>query len=383
MDFCSNPHNLIPRNNNYVLNNKLLSIHSEDRDINKWPESNHFEIQLPQTITNVQSIQLVKIHLPGNQYTFSNNQQNTKLSFYVNPNLYKNMLLYLALETNKDIAFTITIREGYYSPVEMANELENLMNQEVTRFLTEEAGLDKSIVYDKFKVHYDKVGMKLFFGNTHDNFSFPFDKQIHYDVSCSKFVINNDEVWNRYTNWGLGSYLGFNKSTYKGIEITKPYYFNYANTMWLSPDTLDVSNNSMAKAYYIESAFTVNIFGDTCIYMDMDKYNTIDELVPFSKETNNLYNNDYGGKVNSAFAKIPIMNTNNNYYLASNNDFLSNISSYNPIINNIKKLKFKFRYHDGRLVEFKESNFNFTLCFSQLREEITTNYNVRIPGGHN
>tara|TARA_A100001015_G_scaffold315984_1_gene429152 strand:+ start:1753 stop:2904 length:1152 start_codon:yes stop_codon:yes gene_type:complete len=383
MDFYSNPHNLIPRENNYVLNNKLLSIHSEDRDINKWPESNHFEIELPQTVTNVQSIQLVKIHLPGNQYTFSNNQQNTKLSFYLIPNKYNNISLQLALEANNNVPFNITIREGYYSPAEMANELENLMNQEVTRFLIEDASLNNSIVYDKFKVHYDRVGMKLFFGNTHDNFSFPFDKQIHYDVSCSKFAINNDEVWNRYTNWGLGSYLGFNKSAYKGIEITKPYYFNYANTMWLSPDTLDISDNSIAKAYYIESSFTVNIFGDTCIYMDMDKYNTIDELVPFSKETSNLYNNDYGGKVNSAFAKIPIMSNNNNYYLASNNDFLSNISSYNPIINNIKKLKFKFRYHDGRLVEFKESNFNFTLCFSELREEIKSNYNVRIPGGYN
>ena len=33
---------IINREQNYVLDRKLVSIHSEDRDITKWPNSNTF-----------------------------------------------------------------------------------------------------------------------------------------------------------------------------------------------------------------------------------------------------------------------------------------------------------------------------------------------------
>ena len=36
-----NTHPLIQREQTYVLNRKLVSIHSEDRDYAKWPNSNH------------------------------------------------------------------------------------------------------------------------------------------------------------------------------------------------------------------------------------------------------------------------------------------------------------------------------------------------------
>ena len=74
-------HPLIPRSQNYVLERKIISIHSNDRDISKWPKANHFEIELPEDITNVQSMRLVEITLPNNHYVFTNAYQNTKLSF--------------------------------------------------------------------------------------------------------------------------------------------------------------------------------------------------------------------------------------------------------------------------------------------------------------
>ena len=37
---------LISREQNYVLDRKLLTVHSEDRDSSKWPNSNEFEIVL-------------------------------------------------------------------------------------------------------------------------------------------------------------------------------------------------------------------------------------------------------------------------------------------------------------------------------------------------
>ena len=49
---------LIPREQTYVLDRKLVTIHSDDRDIKKWPFSNHFEVELPQVMENVESHQL-------------------------------------------------------------------------------------------------------------------------------------------------------------------------------------------------------------------------------------------------------------------------------------------------------------------------------------
>ena len=37
-----------------------------------------------------------------------------------------------------------------------------------------------------------------------------------------------------------------------------------------------------------------------------EKYNSMDEIAPYSENTSALFNNDYHGKVKSAFAKIPI-----------------------------------------------------------------------------
>ena len=76
-----NTHPLIQREQTYVLNRKLVSIHSEDRDYVKWPNSNHFGIDLGQGYHNVESIRLVDYSFPSNNYTFSNEYQNTKLSF--------------------------------------------------------------------------------------------------------------------------------------------------------------------------------------------------------------------------------------------------------------------------------------------------------------
>ena len=40
-------HPLIPREQTFNIDRKLVTIHTEDRDINKWPEANHFEVRLP------------------------------------------------------------------------------------------------------------------------------------------------------------------------------------------------------------------------------------------------------------------------------------------------------------------------------------------------
>ena len=65
------------------LDRKLISFHSVDRDIKQWPYANHFEITLPTPLLNIQSMRLINISIPSNQYVFSNEYQNTKFSFTV------------------------------------------------------------------------------------------------------------------------------------------------------------------------------------------------------------------------------------------------------------------------------------------------------------
>ena len=384
----NNEHQLIRRQNTYVLDRKLVTIHSEDRDINKWPQSNHFEVELPESLSNIQSMRLVEIQLPANQYVFSNNQQNTKLQFYIIlGNSFLPTEVYIALYNNINNPYTITIQEGFYSPDEMAYELENSMNQAVSDYLLTDPScvLVGATTYTNFKVHYDKVGQIMYFGNTRDNFRLPFNVKIDYSVQCNSIVTEHQSpnVWEQYNKWGLPSYLGFQKENYTTIETSGNVVFNYdASNVWLSPDPSGVVLLPGAEfyAYYVASPNTISIFGDSAIYMEFDKFNTIDELKPYVERTNNTYQNDYNGRVNSAFAKIPVTATGQSSQIFdSRNGFLQNVSQYHPPIDKIKKAKFKFRYHDGRLVDFKDNNFNFTIAFNQLKDEIAMDYVVRVP----
>ena len=376
----NNQHELIRRQNTYVLDRKLVTIHSEDRDVNKWPNSNQFEVSIPENITNVQSMRLVEIQLPANYYVFSNAQQNTKLTFRLQPNIrdVATLPVYLFLLSNPE--YTIEIQEGSYTPNEIALEIQNLMNSVVNDYITQHV---PGYTYTYFKVKYDKVGQKLFFGNSYDNFSLEFGNYISYNVSCESTIHDRQpiNIWNQYTKWGLPSYLGFSKDSYQAQD-TSGIIFNYdSSANWLEPDPTEWPPLSPATqvAYYVKSPYTFDTFGDSAVYMEVDKYNSIDELKPYSEATNETYNNDYNGRANSAFAKIPINVAPSSRVFDSRNGFLQNVSQYHPPIEKIKKLKITFRYHDGRLVEFKESNFNFTIAFNQLRDEIARDYVVRVP----
>ena len=111
-------HPLIPREQTYVLDRKLVSVHSFDRDIKKWPNSNYFEIDLPQSLQKIQSMRLLNVSLPSNQYVFSHEYQNTKLQFTVTVGALTNDLF-------------ITIDEGSYTPDQLVAEIETKMNKAV------------------------------------------------------------------------------------------------------------------------------------------------------------------------------------------------------------------------------------------------------------
>ena len=71
---------LINREQNYVLDRKLVTVHSEDRDITKWPNSNTFEIMLPEQLLNVQSMRLIQATMPSNFFVFASRDEIAFLS---------------------------------------------------------------------------------------------------------------------------------------------------------------------------------------------------------------------------------------------------------------------------------------------------------------
>lgn len=369
---------LIPREQHYVLDRKLVTIHSEDRDINKWPQSNHFEVELPHTLEKVQSMRLVQCSFPINYYTFSNDYQNTKLSFLIKPNDTSDDYYTILNDAyDNSVNFTATIQEGFYCPEELAFELQDKLNEAVNSYIK---SINPSFSdYENIKVLYDKVGQKYWFANVKDKIIFLFEKQEIYDIkNCYQPI-----VWDNYTNWGLPSYLGFDRKTYESIpaldsnDLPVSIKFSYLGT---SPDNIWISpTSSTLPVYYITAPFSPNLVGEKVIYMEVKKYNSYDEIKPYSQATNNLYGNDYNGTVNSAFAKIPITNNPLGELVDSTNFFLQNITHYDPPIEKISKLEFRFRYHDGRLVDFKKNNFNFTIEFNQLKNEISKVYTIRIP----
>ena len=304
-------HPLIPREQNYVLSRKLLTVHSEDRDVKKWKKSNHFEIILPEAIKNVQSMRLVQSAMPSHFYNISEQLQNN--------------ILYI------DSGKSIVIPDGFYSPENLATV----------------------ITSEGVKIRYNSITQKFSFMGLD-----PADFTKHcYHESCPD---QHPNVWTQYTKWGLGSYLGFEKKLY-----------------------------TASTSGVIEAPHFPKLDGEQVIYMEVDKYNSYDELNPYSESTSSLYNNDYSTHVNSAFAKIPLTKSpqpgcvpTESIY-DSRNGNLQNVSYFEPPIERVQKLKFKFRYHNGMLVDFQDQPFNFTIEFNCLHNEIEKVMTVKVPGLYN
>lgn len=371
-------HPLIPREQTYVLDRKLVSVHSVDRDIKKWPSGNYFEIDLPQSLQNIQSMRLLNVSLPSNQYVFSNEYQNTKLKIFIGQPSPQPVP---AVPITTVTTYTITINEGSYSPDQLALEIETKINKAV-------AAQTSYPAYNFIKCKYNAVTNKFWFGAIHGiTFKLLFGERIPYETSC-----NQISVWDNYTRWGLPAYLGYKKKTYLSVPTPvnpwfenqpgDPFGFDYEAIDGSGNEWLDLSQNNRVVNLAIwdpSGICNLDIMGDDYIYMEVDKYNSMDEIEPYSENTGGWYNNDYAGKIKCAFAKIPVRCLPYSQMYDSTRAFIANISHYNPPIERIDRLRFKFRYHDGRLVDFKCLPFTFTLEFNMLRDEQLRNMIVRVP----
>ena len=386
-----NDHPLIPREQKFSIDRKLLTVHSEDRDISKWPNANHFELQLPQTYTNVETIALVEYNFPVYYNTFSSQNQNTIMTFSVD--IQGAVSPFIPVWGLTYPSIQVEIQPGFYSQEQLATEMENKLNQAVKN-------VDSSLVnYNNFRVYYDEVQQRFLFGNVSDSFTFSYNQPESYAsapcYACPPSVQGGQPSitykWCQYTNWGLAYNLGFVKCTCgpnisEALPVEGDQKVYYVNSSSGSKGTTWLPVVSGKPGYVLIPPNPPSLNGDSAMYMEIDKYNYIDEMQPYSENTSGSRCNDYNGIVNASFAKIPILTKPTQIvsqleYQFGNEpqDTAQGIGSFFPPLDKLSKLKFKFRYHDGTLVNFGGQNFSFTIALYCYRDEMARSKGLRIP----
>ena len=378
-------HPLINNSNNYFLEQKMISIHSGDRDIVKFPLASEFEIELPQDYTNVQSLQLVSWSFPSNYYTFSKLQNNISLVFSLVPvdptpgdtnyDYYDN--IYKAIDENTK--FIIEIEEGFYNPLQLSIELTRKMNEKISIYLydyfSENNILSLYQPYNDFIVVFNVVSQKMLFGNKSSIFILHNDDEsFHLQTKC---VTNNSHqnVLPEYDNWGLPFNLGFTRKKVESILAEERLRFYYGdvfpgdNGYWISQNT-DLVNS---KVYYLEAPLKINIMGPGYFYMELSGYNYLDETSPYCLNQFTSSTNITTGVVNSAFAKIGIPTCPLSQWFDNEKQ---PIKYFDPPAERIRRLKLRFRYHNGFLVDFASYEFSFTIQLNILRPQIKRKYNL-------
>ena len=322
-------HQLIERKQNFTLDRKVLSVDTNDRDINKWPNPCEFEVSCPQSYNNIESIRLLNIQTPNKFYNISEYLQNNK--FIVNIN---------------DGDHIITLDDGFYSIDNLVTSLNN----------------DLSVNSINIKVKHNEVNNKIYFGHDNSGFSLIFNSNDLSYNNCYNSNYNN--IYKQHSKWGLGAILGFNKDTVTSKQESTKNNFKYDNTKWvLNDDNI------------IEPFKAVDLDEYQNIYIEIDKLNKSDEIKPYIVDK---INNTNSGIMNSFFAKVPILKNEQNQSINTKDFCIEDVSYFQPPLENINKLKIKIRYHNGLLVDLQNYNISMTFEINQIRNEIK-DYNVRTP----
>ena len=402
-------HPLIPNSQEYMVYNKYISIHSEDRDTLKFPNSSEFEIELPEDLLNVATIKLINWTFPANYYTFSAPNANIFFAFSItkpyNPAEFGlsdelNYRVYEALFMTQKEPYAFIIEEGFYNPSQMSIELTNKLNFTVSKrienYFVTKGWTDSSQQfkeqggYNRFIVVYNNVSLKLWFGNRADGFTILSEVGLITNKLIESVLCRAEagRVPNS-SNWGLASFLGLTRCNaeaigsndipnlndfvnYNGIVVPRFYYGDVTpgdDGFWLLPYT----DFSGSQVYWVEPIYKINLMGEAYMYMELEGQNCIDETQPYSVSKFTLTTNQTNGIVNSAFAKIGVPTTPISQWF--DRDAIP-YKMYNPPAERIRKLKIKMRYHDGSLVVFGTFNYSFMLQFTLFVPQILRKSNT-------
>lgn len=391
-------HPLIKNTQEYMIYQKFVSIHSEDRDIIKYPNSSTFEIELPEDYLNVLSVRLATWSFPANYNTFSETSKNINMTFQItipyNPEENGNTdalanAVYNGLKSNENNNYFITLPPGFYNPSQLVSVLTKLFNLVVTNYLIDYLNQYYSSLvteftdnggYTEFVIIYDQIGQRIWFGNRCDIFKLTNSSQL-INNAISRVNCTIDGKFSNAlpdTNYGLPNYLGLPLSDLTSISSSNLPNFYYGdlnpgdNGEWLTPDP----NLQGSQVSFLVAPEKINIFGESYFYMDSPEFNCLDETSPFSISPYTLHTNNTNGIVNSAFAKISVPVTPLSQWYDSNS---TPYKLYNPPAERIRKFRFRMRYHNGELVDFGKFNYSFTLEFTLYVPQQSKKYNLYDP----
>jgi hypothetical protein len=413
----SSTHPLIPNANQYYIEKKYVSIHSEDRDILKYPNSSEFEIELPQDYLNVHSAKLSTWSFPANYNVFSPLNFNIAMTFkfikLYNPGEhgYSDPLteaIFAGLYSLIGNQYIVRIETGFYNPSQMATELTNKFNESVSNilidFFTNTPAYNYALAlftgYNRFSIVYNSVGQRLWFGNNADQFELTnnYINQFN-DDNVGTQCIRRQQLPS-LADWGLPAYLGFTRCPVPSLSAAEvEATMNNANNIiyGYNPEIINVSGDVPrfyygdvnpgdngfwlvpslpgATVYFLQAPAKINFMGPAYIYLDIDGLNCIDETSPYNMSQFTLHTNETNGRVNSSFAKIPITTTPIAQWFDSEQ---APYKHFNPPAERIRKLKCRLRYHNGQKVDFGLFDYSFMLEFTLLRPQNERKYTIVI-----
>jgi hypothetical protein len=369
---------LIKRVNNYKLDRKILSIDSNGRDLSKWPNSSEFEVQCPQRYTNVESIKLLDIQLPNKIYNISEELQNNKINYTISGTLDVSAVYSSGM---------LVLPDGYY---DSGDVLADAFSFSMKKNIIHDNSFIDFTTYDSsnvFFAKFDDITNKIIFGSRDLSFSFSFENIIYNNcinnINNNYSTNNNVIKFNNALDWGLGAILGFSTYNKYNTVYSNMSDASYSNYFSDGTNIFDISSSTSFNIITPEMPVILHI--NPYIYLEIYKFNSCDEVSHSSEKTikvvskniRSSYSN-LSSTVNGFFAKIPIIRKDTNQSITGHGNFSESLSVFEPPLQEISKFKFKFRYDDKLLVNFKNYTVSLTLEVNQLRDTMRS-YDARKP----
>ena len=382
---------LIPNANQYLYEKKIVSIHSGDRNMIKYPSSSEFEIELPQDYLNVQSAKLCQWSFPSNYDVFSFFNNNISMTFkfvnIYNPSIdgkptsmtdtdYELLVnIFNALNAKNDVEYVVTIEPGFYSPLQLAIELTNKFNSVVTFYLQQYFNENNLVLgqyqYNRFKIAFNEISNHLWFANIGDQFVLTNSSSMYRDNQYNESTCFRRHVLPSFSEWGLPAYLGFTRCD----EISKKANHHIGFTYTEDDEWIPNSSSIGLNTYYVKAPLKINIMGPEYLYIEIDKLNCIDETSPYNLSQFTVQTNETNGIVNSSFAKLAIPCTPISQWFDTSTDSAP-YKWFNPPAERIRKLKIKIRYHNGQIVNFGAYPYSLTIEFTMFKPQQERNISL-------
>lgn len=282
------------------------------------PMPHDYYIQFPNAYKNVYAVRLLTAEIPTSFYVFNSTDPNGN-PLSLNPgasNYYKNCvganpngILWANISTGGNLSgdgpFQVTLPAGNYTLVDSGLQTDSTLQTNLAESLSSTFGG----VGAPYTVSVDGPTQKLTITAS------------GADIQLLNAYDSNNYVLPGNTYWGLGYFLGFQKTN-------------------VGP------SNSLTGNYPVQ----LNPYN--YILMELDFINKMDET-PLE--------NQKSGSIDSVFAKIPLNANSFSYVFDSVNSTYEARSVLTPPLNKLQGLHVKFRYHDGTPVNFNNVEHSFTL----------------------